>query len=296
MHHWVDLSPWGHGKSYGLLADSKEIETAVVFVHGFLGDPAETWQEFQTLVDAHSNFWPNTDLFFFAYDSFRNSVSESAVDVQKFINWVLEPPRELFEIQAGSLPGWMRASVEKVTLREESNRYKKLTLVGHSLGGLVLRKAVWDAAKGHKEAKRRQEDVTPNTILTASIRLFAPALLGARPADLLGLAYELAGLKAVVQAFLGMSKSYLEMKQGSNFLTVVREGTEDMARSFTDLTALRADVLWATSDSVVIDTEYLVDRNCDPLREHVAGTNHVTVCKPTTGYLAPIQMVSHGTL
>ena len=89
-----------------------------------------------------------------------------------------------------------------------------------------------------------------------------------------------------------MSPSYQEMKQGSQLIEVIREQTTNCAKRFSKLPALRADILWADSDNVVIDECYEYDRN----RGRATGQTHTSVCKPMGEYLDPMRLVQYGEL
>jgi hypothetical protein len=72
---------WNYRNSYALLADCKEKNTAVVFVHGFRGHPRKTWLLFQSLVDdVQGDFpeWSTADLFFYGYDAFGTGINLNA--------------------------------------------------------------------------------------------------------------------------------------------------------------------------------------------------------------------------
>ena len=49
MHFFADIPDFP--PSCALLSDAAEPDTAVVFVHGFLGDTTKTWTHCQTLID-----------------------------------------------------------------------------------------------------------------------------------------------------------------------------------------------------------------------------------------------------
>ena len=85
------------GKSYALLSEAKveDRTTAVVFVHGLLGDAVSTWWRFQTLIDEHENtkdFWSRCDLYFYQYNSFGHEVSQLSEDFRGFLKLVFPRP------------------------------------------------------------------------------------------------------------------------------------------------------------------------------------------------------------
>src|SRR5207245_2674231 len=67
--------------------------------------------------------------------------------------------------------------------------YRELYLVGHSLGGVVLRESILDRAAIAQATKRTNRESI--ALLNGHLRLFAPAMHGAKPSGWLGLAYHL---------------------------------------------------------------------------------------------------------
>src|SRR5258708_1396894 len=86
-------------------------KAAVVFIHGFLGDPARSWGEFPQLLitDPRAKEW---DCFSFGYKSFRKQIHVVADD---FYRSLTSPPLA---------------------------QYERLALVAHSTGGLATQIAL----------------------------------------------------------------------------------------------------------------------------------------------------------
>jgi hypothetical protein len=56
------------GQTYALLSDSDRVDTAVIYVHGFLGDALSTWEHLQYWVDRlPGEPFRKVDLFFYDY-------------------------------------------------------------------------------------------------------------------------------------------------------------------------------------------------------------------------------------
>src|ERR1039457_1552101 len=77
------------GPSYGLVSLRDDKDTAVIFVHGFQGDPINTWTQFQVYIDCPcpselSGWWATADLYFYGYNSLKGSISEQAVMFREF--------------------------------------------------------------------------------------------------------------------------------------------------------------------------------------------------------------------
>jgi hypothetical protein len=88
--------------SFALLTENPKVDGAVVFVHGFLGDPHETFYAFQDMVNSHATaatYWTTKDLFFFTYRSFHNAIETSARSLLDFIAFISAvPPKEILKV------------------------------------------------------------------------------------------------------------------------------------------------------------------------------------------------------
>lgn len=81
--------------SIGLISDQPSVNTAVVFVHGFLGNPRTTWINFQGLVDEFAvecPWWPNSDLFFFKYDSVGSAIQTASERLSRYLEGIYPAP------------------------------------------------------------------------------------------------------------------------------------------------------------------------------------------------------------
>ncbi len=177
-------------------------------------------------------------------------------------------------------------NVKGVAPRDDvSTPYEELILVGHSLGGLVIRCALVDAAQ-------HWVNETPGTalpiLLSAQTRLFSPASAGFRPAGFLALAEALGWLRGA-EIRLRMSSAYTDLQPGSSTLVGTKERTEELCRT-SQVPALRARILWANPDDVVMAEWY----STDAFRDSEDGQSHLTVCKPDDNYPRPWQFVETG--
>ena len=276
-------------------------DTAIVFVHGFLGDSEETWQGFPQLLP-RDPWWDKADLYFLKYSSFRPSVEECTGPLLTLLGQIRQPPEEWFTVPPESFHPMIRDVFPRVALPRTPTRYSNLIVVGHSMGGLVTRLAALDLGREYRQAVAaarsagRVEEEAP-WLLHATLRLFAPALTGARPAGLLGLALVLGGIKHVAQALLGFSRSYQDMEKPTIPDGIRTQTAEVMAGALQSLPGFRADVLWADADDVVSDAVvYTGDHVARKAPDAPAGrkTNHRTVCKPTADYQTPLTFVRYG--
>ena len=170
------------------------------------------------------------------------------------------------------------------------SRYKKLVLVGHSGGGLVIRQAIYSLTTQLQAEKLDiaaiSASMEPN-LLKAKLRLFAPALLGVKFSGLLATVVHSNFLGNVGSWGLLWSAAYADMSS-NNKINELRTGTETFGDRWKNLSGFRAIVLWGKKDHIVTPGKYRVDVT-SPRAE---GKNHSSVCKPTAEYSRPLELVS----
>ncbi|MBV9503391.1 MAG: hypothetical protein JO323_00145 [Acidobacteriia bacterium] len=279
----------GHRRSFALLSSAKasEVTRAVIFVHGFMGMARSTWSNFLALIDddtTASRWWETSDLYFYQYfwDSIFRQVAVNAVDLQPFVEAIFpQPNREIFTAHGISL--------------RETFEYQELFLVGHSEGGLLIRKLILNAATNDTQVQEFVFDQAVRStcrepealgILKAQLRLFAPAIGGAAISGVLGVVCNL----SIVSVTLPFAAAKIAMRPESTSVTNARTDTLFYAGKL-KMPCFRAHILWAKKDHVILSERYTGDVQCSNLRY---PTNHVNVCKPNQHYLVPIQFVEQG--
>jgi len=256
---------------YAMVA-RKPARRLVVFVHGWRGNAYNSWGDFDT--PPNDDWWGAADLLFVEYPSTSESVTASADRMRKYLRDFYPLPNKL-----------MLVSGDFAAREDRDTPYEELVLVGHSLGGLVVRRALVDSIDewkfdGFPDNKRPM-------ILDASVRLFSPASAGFLPRGLLG-AFKEAPIWWLVEMFLS-SGAYPDLKQDSVIIRETRARTE-IYKGDSRAHALSTSILWANPERVVITERYSTDartRTAD-------GTTHATVCKPTDEYNLPYQFVESG--
>ena len=245
----------------------------VVFVHGFRGKAVGTWREFPDAGNRH--WWEGADLLFVGYDSTKENITAVANRLRAQLERFFPAPLDA------------AMSVKGVSPRPEHGAYSELVIVGHSLGGLIVRRALCDAALDWQE--RGSQPESKPAILHARTRLFSPATAGFRAAGVLGM-IRASGLWPAVELFLRPSSAYSDLQPGSLTLATTQSRTEPLA-GLTGLDSLRAHIVWANPDNVVIAERY----NTDFVDDSWDETTHSTVCKPRRGtFEAPWSFVETG--
>ena len=284
--------------SYALLSGKADTSTAVVFVHGFSGNSVGTWVDFQNLIDeVGGDWWEWCDLYFYDYSTFRSNIAVQAGRFQKFL-------KDLFPVPN---PEWLgRPSPELMTLydlpKEEiplTAEYRRLVLVGHSLGGVIIRQAIADAAVDYETsgaAGRATTEELPQQFhwLAGGIRLFAPAMFGFDPTRFTGFCYHLASeiprLGRFLKPALHANPVHQELQPDSARLRETRKRTESMVSKYPWMDSLRAHLLFGARENIV----YMERYDCDPVFEIVEEQDHQSVCKPNAWYQRPLEFVSYG--
>ncbi len=124
----------------------------------------------QFAIDPPSDeWWGESDLVFAEYNWFGGSVSSLADDL-------LQAVEEHFP----TVPGGWKTHKESGPRRNPEARYQELVLVGHSLGGLVIRYAIASAATKMNPEPASGVDPISHPVLRAAVRLFSPAISGTR--------------------------------------------------------------------------------------------------------------------
>lgn len=244
------------------------VDTALIFVHGFNGDQEKTWRRFQNLLDQCKDF-ATWDAYFVGYPSTREQIAATAYNLTKFIKDIYPHPSEkLFERYIAD-----SRKRKVVRLRDYPTKYTRLILAGHSQGGVVIRKAVLEAAKEAIQAGTTDNDPLCN----AELVLFAPAIFGMFLSGWKGFAAATSAWKAVGPALSG-SPSYKELQPNSQFLNRLENETVRLASDDREkVAALAARIAWAGRDQIVAGGQRY---QCDP--EYIfLDETHTSICKPS---------------
>ncbi|MBF6619128.1 MAG: hypothetical protein ITG02_02740 [Patulibacter sp.] len=246
----------------------------MVFVHGFGGRCTHSWSTFADH-SAPSTWWWESDLLFVGYRSMRDGVVGVADRLRRELpSFVPRPPDGLL----GTGP--------KGRDREP---YEEVILVGHSLGGLIVRRAVADSTQEWINRGRPEHDRP--ALMDAKVRLFSPASAGFQPNGWLSLFTD-GRTDLVARLTRAMATTFMELQPDSKVLVCTRRRTEALALESSAPSALRAHLVWANPDRVVITERY----DTDAYSDSIDGVSHRGVCKPVPGFIAPRTFVEIGSV
>lgn len=279
VHHSpVDVPNPGGRRKWVLYASRTQPLRLIVFVHGFGGKTVKTWHEFALSGEA-GEWWRESDMLFVGYHSLHERPGETAAWIRKRLPDFYPQLPERF------------LGTRDALLREPSDAtYSELFLVGHSLGGFVLRLMLLQQARAWLFEEREFDLEAPRPkLLEAKLRLFSPASAGFQPAGLLAI---LTSMFSVGMVALEGAPAFTALRRDSELLARTRDETEALILTHgADLAALRAHIMWARPERVVERDGYRTDYEADSL---VPERDHSEVCKPGLGYEQPRRFVKTG--
>jgi pimeloyl-ACP methyl ester carboxylesterase len=286
-HVYVRLSdPEG---SFALLSDNETTDTAVIFVHGFGGDPHSTWLNFQGLIDqspARPDWWGRSDVFFYRYESVTDHIFANGERLLKFIGRIFPSPDvEILQVKFDVVRDGVYLGIESNALHR-ARPYCSLVLAGHSEGGLVIRQTILSEAQRAKRTDLETASMCSNNLFQCKLKLFAPALLGVSLSGLVGVLAQSFAFGTIIQMLLPGSRAYADMKNPVK-INELKGGTEKFAEAWPNLSAFRANILWGEKDSIVTPGAYSCDK-----ASLAEKRNHISICKPGIGYPKPLEFVS----
>lgn len=241
--------------------------TIAIFIHGYCGDPIETWSQFHRLLPATQQA-KGCDLLFYGYDGLRSDIIASAGLLESFLTDLLSNASVI-----------RNASLPKSLEQPSTFTYTKVILIAHSLGAVILRWSLLDAIE------RQRHWLEDGRI---KMLLYAPAHTGA---NVVRLANEVLG-SGLFRYFSGVARFVSplidQLKPESEYL---RKLTRDTAAAITKL----GRVTYLKPQAVVIAERENIVSNIpfgdDGPPEVIRGTNHRTVCKPTSQFQSPLRFV-----
>jgi pimeloyl-ACP methyl ester carboxylesterase len=274
------------------VSDAESVDTAIVYVHGFLGDAQTTWEQLQYYVDRlRDEPFKNSDLHFFEYPAEDQFVLASVARLRSFLTQIYPlPPSALVEAHLRDFDWRLPGDSDTVFLRE-LHPYSRLILVGHSLGAVVIRRFIADEAISQAGARKSGRDVAPSRFLDAELTLMAPAHIGFQPTGTKALLHALA-FPASLARYAAVFRAFSDLKPDCFTLAQLQRETVEMAALFPASTAFKPRVLWGEQEDVVLVGRF--DSDPPEAVQQAPGKNHVTVCKLTKNYEMPADVVIRG--
>jgi pimeloyl-ACP methyl ester carboxylesterase len=238
---------------------------AVVFVHGFSGDPISTWSDFHLLLPAAQRC-AGHDFFFYGYDGLWADMNASAALLRDFLDRLL-----------GSTSALANANLPSDGQRPANFEYEEILFVAHSLGAVMIRRALLDlTAMGRP------------WLAKSRLVLFAPAHKGARVVDL---ALQITTGMTFIKQFVGIARFQSplidQLKPDSTELRDLLEDTKKARRRGANPHLRAQQVVFAEYEKIVQNLRFADD----PPAETIPDTHHTNVCKPRTGFLRPLELV-----
>lgn len=247
-------------------------QSLLVFVHGFGGDATSTWRGFPGFLTSDPQL-ASTDVIFYGYNAKTDAANPSALAFLAFLELVLASPTAFMKDILGE------------SSRNPNQEYQRIVVVAHSLGAVVIRRALlWAAQKAHPWVQRIR------------MVLFAPAHNGAYAAVLASnfLTGDSGWFLAKVLGHAALYKVPLlqDLQPGSVILTSLLNDTRAalaaVGAAAAPPTHLAAEaVVWAQDDRVVINAPFERDR----IPELFNGKDHLSVCKPSPDFRGPMDVV-----
>lgn len=229
-------------------------KTCVVFVHGFGGRATATWGDFAEMAMGNPAF-AEADLVFLGYHSYSKTTAYNASVLFHALKALAEKPLAVLKAVNGPA-------------RQSDFAYKNILLVGHSLGGALVREIAMTAKiQGCDWADRLQ------------LALFAPAHLGANIVEVFNLAFGFLSWGPIRAGLIQFCPPIKELESNSEFVTRLLKTAEMIG----DHCTTRAKfVVHAERDRVVHQDSFFNDPPALPY----PNTDHVSCCKPIQDYFA----------
>jgi len=238
---------------------------AILFIHGFSGDPIKTWSDFHVLLPAAQNC-RDRDLYFYGYDGLRANMNSSAALFRDFLDRLFQQSAE-----------FVNHNLPEDAQRPNTFQYDDVLLVAHSLGAVIVRRALLDLTR-----------LDRSWLAKTRLVLFAPAHKGASIADL---ALEVASSFRFLRFFGAVARfeSPLidQLKPGSPQLISLLKETELASQNGANLHLRAHQVIIAEYERIVENETF----GSDPPPVTIPNTEHTTVCKPRTDFLRPFQIL-----
>lgn len=263
-HHFAERKLPGWGKNTFVHWSRKPKGKAVVFIHGFGGDSADTFPDFNSLFRTSAKF-KGVDVFFYGYYSRSRTIGSNSSEFSDLLQKLSKDSSSLFSYNSN-----MQA--------ERRPNAKNIIIVAHSIGAIIFRRALLDAYKQNLK-----------WVNNCSLILFAPAHNGSsltisKLVDGKGLPGLLELVSVVIPFFMPVLE---EIRAGKPFIQKLETDTLDCINKGKTKFTIARKVVWAATERIVVHQYF----GKDPPPITIPNTTHTTVCKPTLRFLKPFELV-----
>jgi pimeloyl-ACP methyl ester carboxylesterase len=249
-----------HGKNSSAFLTLDNPTNLVIFVHGFNGKATGTWDEFPDLIRTNNDF-ANSDVIFYGYDSLKGQVNNNAVKFYRSLCSVCESsPNNL---------GYCRDNIV------DGFNYKRILIVAHSLGAVIVRRALLNAKNENKP-----------WLSNSKMILFAPAHRGARIQNLVAESLPSVGKILAVLGFLTFPVLDDLRPDSQTIQNLIADSQAYLNQNSGQFT-IAHEVVWANNEVVVHNDQFCND----PVATLIDNKSHTSVCKPKATYLDPYNIV-----
>ncbi|WP_026994885.1 alpha/beta hydrolase [Flectobacillus major] len=252
------FTQYGKNSSAFLTLDTPN--SLVIFVHGFNGEATGTWDEFPDLIRKNNDF-RNSDVIFYGYDSLKGQANNNAITLYSLLTFVCEnSPNRL---------GYRRGHVS------DDFKYRRIVVVAHSLGAVIVRRALLNAKTENKP-----------WLANCRMVLFAPAHKGARIQKLVTESLPTVGRILAGLGFIAIPVLDDLQPTSQTILNLIADTQSYLNQNKGQFT-IAHKVVWA-NDEIVVHNEPFCS---DPVAILINNKSHTSVCKPKADYLDPYQIV-----
>lgn len=249
-----------HGKNSSAFLTLDNPTSLVIFVHGFNGKATGTWNEFPDLIRTNNDF-ANSDVIFYGYDSLKGQANNNAIKFYRALCSVCESnPNNL---------GYKRDSIA------EDFNYQRILIVAHSLGAIIVRRALLNAKNENKP-----------WLVNCRMVLFAPAHKGAKIQNLVA-----ESLPTIGKILAGLGFLFIpvldDLQPNSQTIQNLITDSQAYLKQNTGQFTIAHEVVWANGEIVVHNQQFCND----PVATLIDGESHTSICKPRANYLCPYNIV-----
>mgnify|MGYP002784997305 CR=1 FL=1 len=248
-----------HGKNTVGYFTISNPQNLIIFVHGFNGSTVDTWNDFPALIK-ENNEYQNSDVIFYGYESLKGQANNNALRFYNFLQIIAD------------------GNTNRVGYSRDGNtQYNKILIVAHSLGSLIVRRALLNAKAENKI-----------WLTITNMILFAPAHRGARIQNLLT-----ESLPTLGKIFAGLGfitiPVFDDLRPESQTIQNLIQETEQLLQNNQGDFTIAHKVVWANNEIVVHN-----ERFCqDPIAILIDNKTHTKVCKPNNpNFLQPFDIVT----